>query len=296
MLGQGGVSAVPGGAQGDYPQYHGIFYGAVSSNADPLKKNRCLLRVPQLLGSATTTWALPLTPLVDPPPVGTLVACLFVGGDIDNPVYLVVYPAVPIENVNGNVQPVGTTASAGTSHKVAAADHVHTLANALESTSGNIQPVTSGGSAAAGTSAKASRADHVHSLSNVLAAGSGGFLEIDSSTASVGDTQADIQLESRLAAGQTTINLNATDVSIGTSATGSITIDGNVIQFTGTSPILTGMNQLELVPVMATPSGWPYSTDTNTGSSWATGERSFINQLVNGLNDLVNSLMNRGLM
>ena len=208
MIGAGGVSPVPGSGQGDYPQYHGIFYGAVSNNADPKKKNRCTLRVPQLLGSAVTTWALPLTPLVDPPAVGTLVAVMFTGGDLDNPVYLVVYPKVAIETNSGNVQPIGVTSSAGTSHKVAAADHVH---GNIETSAANIQPVTSGATASAGTSAKVSRADHVHAA-NVQGLGTGGFNEVSSSLASGGDVAATIDLLSRFFSGQTEIDLNATNV------------------------------------------------------------------------------------
>lgn len=278
MIGQGGVSAVAGGAQGDYPQYHGIFYGAVSNNADPLKKNRCILRVPQLLGSAVTTWALPLTPLVDPPKVGALVAVMFSGGDLDNPVYLVVSPAVPIENVNANVQPVGTTGSAGTSHKVAAADHVHTLANALESTAANIQAVASVSSA--GVSAKAARADHVHPG---LVGGTGGFFELDSSQASGLDNQSSIQLESQAVSG---------------TANGEILLNAGNVAVTG--PTLNVGNgstaNIILNPQMVPPATWPLSNDTFTGSTWGTGERGFINNLVTAVNGIINSLRNHGLM
>lgn len=282
MIGQGGVSPVPGGAQGTYPQYNGIFYGAVSNNADPLKKNRCILRVPMLLGSATTTWAYPLTPLVDPPAVGTLVCCLFVGGDLDYPVYLVVNPAVPIETSSGNVQPVGTTASAGSSHKVAAADHVHTLANALESTAGNIQAVAS--ASAAGTSAKAARADHVHAG---LPAGSGGELQLNSTTTGGGDVATTMELYSKNAAGQTTIEMDASQVDI----TGDLTVSGNTLTVGNGSTSLINLN-----PQMVPPTTWPLSTDSNTGSSWATGERDYINNLVTAVNGIINSLQNHGLM
>jgi hypothetical protein len=94
-LGSGGVSPVPGSAQGTLPQFHGMYYGAVSGNADPKGKNRCLLRVPQLLGSAATTWAVSMTPLASPPAVGSLVAVVFLGGDLDHPAYMVVNPRPP---------------------------------------------------------------------------------------------------------------------------------------------------------------------------------------------------------
>lgn len=93
--GSGGIFPAPGSAQGTLPQYHGMYYGAVSGNADPQGKSRCLLRVPQVLGSAATTWALSMTPAQSPPPVGTLVAVVFLGGDIDHPAYMVVSPQLP---------------------------------------------------------------------------------------------------------------------------------------------------------------------------------------------------------
>lgn len=55
-------------------------------------------------------------------------------------------------------------------------------------------------------------------------------------------------------------------------------------------------SKLNLDPQMAQPTNYPYLTDNNTGSSWATGERSYINQCVNGLNALVNSFENHGMM
>lgn len=297
MLGQGGIASVPGSTQGEIPTWPGIYYGVVSNNNDPKKQNRCLLRVPQILGSAVTTWAVSLTPLQNPPAVGTLIAAMFVGGDLDYPCYLVVDPKISVESSAGNIQPVGTTAAAGTSKNLAAADHVHTLANALESTAGNIHGVAA--TASAGTSSKAARADHVHAGQS---AGSGGFNEISSSLASVGDTAALIDMYSQLTAGQSEIDLTATNVHLG-SGGGTITaqgsnfiVTGSNVQFTGGTPVLSGMHDLQLNPPMATPPNYPLSTDTNTGSSWATGERSFINQIVTCVNALIASLQNRGLV
>jgi hypothetical protein len=289
---------VAGGAQGNYPQYHGIFYGAVSNNADPLKKNRCTLRVPQLLGSAVTTWALPLTPMVDPPKVGTLVAVLFTGGDLDNPVYLVVNPAVPIEGNNANVQPVGTTAAAGTSHKVAAADHVHTLANALESTTGNISTV--GHAATAGTSTKAARGDHAHDASGVQGLGSSGTNVVTSSQVSGGDTQSEILLLSQSAAGRSggEIDISAGLVAVtGNITSNNITTAGDA-SFNGADVFIGNgsSSNINLNPQMVPPATWPLSSDPNSGSSWATGERGYINDLVTAVNGIINSLRAHKLM
>lgn len=162
FLGQGGVSPVPGSAQGNYPQYFGVYYGSVSNNADPLKKNRCLLRVPQLLGGAVTTWAVSLTPQQNPPKVGTLIACVFVGGDLDNPAYMVVNPKIVVETTAGNIKPIGTTPSAGTSTNLAAADHVH----------GNISTTVADfqadGTAAVGATGRVADAGHIHPQPNPL--------------------------------------------------------------------------------------------------------------------------------
>jgi hypothetical protein len=287
---------VAGGAQGNYPQYHGIFYGAVSNNADPLKKNRCTLRVPQILGSAVTTWALPLTPMVDPPKVGTLVAVLFTGGDLDNPVYLVVNPAVPIEGNNANVAPVGTTASAGSSHKVAAADHVHTLANALESTT----VTTVGAAATAGTSAKAARGDHAHDASGVQGLGSAGANLITSSQASGGDTPSQIAMFSQAASGRSggEVDISAGLVAItGNITSNNITTAGDA-SFGGADIFVgNGTNSnINLNPQMVPPSTWPLTNDTNTGGTWATGERDFINHLNTAVNGIINSLRAHNLM
>ena len=66
-------------------------------------------------------------------------------------------------------------------------------------------------------------------------------------------------------------------------------VSGGTVDLIGGQILLNG-SQLSI------PSGYPYSTDGNTGSSWATGERAFINQLVSGLNDLVSQLQSLGLM
>lgn len=280
-IGEGGVSSVLGGAQGAISTWPGIYYGVVSNNADPKKQNRCLLRIPQILGSAVTTWAVSLTPLQNPPKVGTLIAAMFVGGDLDHPCYLVVDPVIVVETTNGNIQPVGITAAAGTSKNLAAADHVHTLANALESTAGNIQPVAA--VAVAGTSAKAARADHVHSG---IAPGTGSF-EVSSGVTGLGDVAATIDLFSRNTAGQTEIDLAATNINL----SGNTSVQGaNLNVGNGTT------SNINLSPQMTPPATWPLTNDTNTGSSWATGERQFINDLNTAVNGIINSLRVHGLM
>lgn len=281
QLGAGGVTTFPGATSGAaYPQYFGIFFGVVNNNADPNNSNRCLLQVPQLFGTAVTTWAVSLTPLQTPPAVGTVITAMFIGGDVDYPVYLVTDPKILVESVAGNIQPVGTTGAAGTSNKLAAADHVHTLANALESTDGNIQAVAS--TSAAGVSAKAARGDHVHSG---LPAGSAGFLEIDSSPAFGGDTQASVQLESAGYAGQSTINLDAQQVDLSSLMTVN-SGTGQVNMSTASEVIIGNGGILSLLSA----NGYPLAQDPFSGPSWGSGERNYINSIVLVVNQLIASL------
>lgn len=70
-------------------QWLGIYKGIVVNNADPLGQQRIQAQVPQVLGTAVTTWASPLLPIgVAGPPTGTFIAVVFLGGDPDKPVYL----------------------------------------------------------------------------------------------------------------------------------------------------------------------------------------------------------------
>ena len=113
-VGQGGVQVVPGSTQGVFPQWFGMYYATVSSNADPLGLGRCQLRIPQVLGTEVSTWAWALTvptatggtagsttttmatatAAITPPPVGTVVAVMFLGGDLANPAYLLLTTSV----------------------------------------------------------------------------------------------------------------------------------------------------------------------------------------------------------
>jgi hypothetical protein len=69
----------------------GIYRGKVVDNADPESLLRCKLVVPQVLGTETVSdWAWPCVDVVpeDPPVINTPVWVMFVGGDVDHPVYL----------------------------------------------------------------------------------------------------------------------------------------------------------------------------------------------------------------
>jgi hypothetical protein len=66
-------------------------YGAVVYNTDdPLGESRIQMHVPQVMGTAISNWADPMTYLIkdNVPTVGTYVLAQFTGGDINRPVYI----------------------------------------------------------------------------------------------------------------------------------------------------------------------------------------------------------------
>lgn len=67
--------------------YFGTYRGVVTSVADPAKKGRVQLKVPQALGSATSQWAEPISYLDSRPKLGSPVWVIFEGGDLRYPVY-----------------------------------------------------------------------------------------------------------------------------------------------------------------------------------------------------------------
>lgn len=75
--------------------YLGKFRGFVVDNQDPEARGRIKLRVPSVLGDATTDWALPCTPyggsealgMLHVPPVDAQVFVEFLEGDISSPVW-----------------------------------------------------------------------------------------------------------------------------------------------------------------------------------------------------------------
>jgi len=68
--------------------YYGIYLGSVVSSQDPDRASRVTLKVPQILGSATSNWAVPLgLSISSVPTAGTLVHVQFLGGDVNHPIY-----------------------------------------------------------------------------------------------------------------------------------------------------------------------------------------------------------------
>lgn len=73
----------------DKQMFHGIYMASVVNVNDPLNESRVTLKIPQVLGTATSNWADPLgfSPNTIPAP-GTIVHAYFTGGDINFPVYV----------------------------------------------------------------------------------------------------------------------------------------------------------------------------------------------------------------
>jgi len=66
----------------------GIYTASVVSTQDPLKQSRVTLKVPQVLGTSTSNWAVPVgfDPVI--PMMNQVVWAMFLGGDINHPLYL----------------------------------------------------------------------------------------------------------------------------------------------------------------------------------------------------------------
>lgn len=74
-------------------QWFGVYQGVVVKTSDPLGQLRVILTVPQVLGTAYSQWAVPLSSSEgSPPAAGALVAVMFLGGDVNHPAYF--YPVV----------------------------------------------------------------------------------------------------------------------------------------------------------------------------------------------------------
>lgn len=69
-------------------QWPGIYQGVVHGSADPAGQLRVRLLVPQVLETAVSNWAVPVgATSATAPGAGTSVMVMFLGGDINYPVY-----------------------------------------------------------------------------------------------------------------------------------------------------------------------------------------------------------------
>jgi hypothetical protein len=75
-------------------KYYGKYRGSVVNNVDPLKKGRLTAQVPDVLGTAISSWAMPAVPLAGPqvahyviPPQGAGIWVEFEQGDKSFPIW-----------------------------------------------------------------------------------------------------------------------------------------------------------------------------------------------------------------
>src|SRR5260370_38926467 len=76
-------------------KYYGKYRGCVINNVDPEQRGRLLVEVPDVLGSFTSTWALPCVPIGGTqmgmyliPPVRSKVWIEFEQGNPENPIWI----------------------------------------------------------------------------------------------------------------------------------------------------------------------------------------------------------------
>jgi uncharacterized protein involved in type VI secretion and phage assembly len=79
----------------DKPRFYGKYRGVVINNVDPMQTNRIMVQVPEVLGPAISSWALPCVPFAGTqtgisyfPPIGAAVWVEFEGGDADYPIWV----------------------------------------------------------------------------------------------------------------------------------------------------------------------------------------------------------------
>jgi uncharacterized protein involved in type VI secretion and phage assembly len=79
----------------DKQRYYGKYRGTVLNNVDPMQQGRIMIQVPEVLGPAVTSWALPCVPFAGTqtgvfyfPPMGSAVWVEFEGGDSNFPIWV----------------------------------------------------------------------------------------------------------------------------------------------------------------------------------------------------------------
>jgi hypothetical protein len=114
MASGNGAQYLPGGGASKVPLWTGMYAASVVQANDPLGEGRLRLQIPQVLGTAVSAWALPMTPYVSAPPVGSQVSAMFIGGDPTRPAWFgsleLTEPGTAIQTGIGNPNTNGTVA------------------------------------------------------------------------------------------------------------------------------------------------------------------------------------------
>lgn len=96
-------------------RFFGKYRGSVAVNVDPLSQGRLMLQVPDVLGVATSSWAMPCVPMAGPmmgtyfvpPPIGAGVWVEFEQGDAAQPIWVGCYWSP------GQIPPLAQTSAKG---------------------------------------------------------------------------------------------------------------------------------------------------------------------------------------
>lgn len=92
--------ALPGTGTAPKTMYCGVYQASVVNINDPQNRGRIQMKVPQILGTATSNWANPLgLAIVNVPTAGTLVYAAFIGGDVNHPVYWTVNSSITVTSI-----------------------------------------------------------------------------------------------------------------------------------------------------------------------------------------------------
>lgn len=119
-------------------EWHGTYAAKVVNIQDPLQQKRVKMRIPQVLGTAISNWAPPVfNPNLPVPQVGTLINCVFLGGDINWPLY---YPPFKVPQTGGWT--LLTPASGWTTVSGLIAPQVRTTTAGSSEIIGNLQGTT----------------------------------------------------------------------------------------------------------------------------------------------------------
>ena len=89
---------------------YGVYDAVVHNNADPLNTQRVVLKIPQVLGTSLSNWAPPLANATGNPPVnGLAVYAMFIGGDVNYPVYIIKTEVISSTPTGTPILPSGDT-------------------------------------------------------------------------------------------------------------------------------------------------------------------------------------------
>ncbi len=80
--------SVPAAGTAPAKRWFGTYTASVVSTQDPTGASRVTLNIPQVMGTAVSNWAVPIGFVPTLPTVGQIVWAMFLGGDINRPLYL----------------------------------------------------------------------------------------------------------------------------------------------------------------------------------------------------------------